>query len=108
VAGRRRRYISLRRRWRELAGQRMALLAELALKRLREGELALARRYVEHIRRLKSRYRVRRAPIAWCRGCMTPYLPGVSVRIRVSAKGYMTYTCLLCGRVNRKPLEGKT
>jgi ribonuclease P protein subunit RPR2 len=103
----RRRFLALRRRRRDLAAQRVRLLAEQALERLRRGDLALARRYISLIRGLKMRYRLRRLPLAWCKGCLTPYLAGVSVRVRMSAKGYISYTCLLCGRVNRKPIRGK-
>ncbi|MBI4450850.1 hypothetical protein HY642_02660 [Candidatus Woesearchaeota archaeon] len=68
-----------------------------------EKRPAMADRYVQIIRKLQTRYRVR-MPAAlkhkYCKKCGTYWAPN-KVRIRVG-KGRVAYYCLVCKHISRR------
>ncbi|HEC57643.1 MAG TPA: ribonuclease P [Candidatus Syntrophoarchaeum butanivorans] len=100
--------------------RRKALIREIAKERIiRLFELAedcpeRSRRYLQLAKRIGMRYRVRIPPDLkrrMCKGCAVLLIPGRNARVRLHRRrGYITTTCLECGRVMRvpyKPLKKK-
>ncbi|MGC8982708.1 MAG: ribonuclease P protein component 4 [Desulfurococcaceae archaeon] len=91
----------------DLAVQRFSLLFRLALEATRKGDYALARRYVEIGLRILRKAQLRppkKYKRRYCRKCLAPLIPGItlSVRIRSEGKGSrVVYRCLLCGWIRR-------
>lgn len=93
---------------REAAKARIRSLYSEAFIRAREGDLVLARRYLELARKVGMRHTVRIPPDlkrATCRRCMTPLIPDRTSRVRLR-KGMQVITCLECGHVSRYRIRG--
>ena len=63
---------------------------------------ALAKRYVSIARRLAMRHRVRLGSKRFCKKCGVPWIPGATLRVRLSGKKAL-YICLACNKVKRFP-----
>ncbi|MEM0378738.1 MAG: ribonuclease P protein component 4 [Thermosphaera sp.] len=91
----------------EIARERIILLYDLAAKRVEQGELDLARRYVEIMLKISAKARVkppRYIRRGYCRQCKVPLIPGVTSRVRVRSDGSssrVVVSCLACGWMRR-------
>jgi ribonuclease P protein subunit RPR2 len=63
---------------------------------------ALAKRYVTIARRLAMRHRVRLGSKEFCKSCGAPFVPGITLRVRLAGKKAL-YICLACNRVKPFP-----
>lgn len=92
---------------RDIARQRVQLLFKLAKSRAEGGDFNLARRYVEIALKIsrKSRIRLSRSyKRGYCRRCLVPLIPGVTLSVRIRSEGNgsrVVYRCLLCGWIRR-------
>lgn len=89
---------------RSLARARIRHLLELARRRLREGETALALRTTALARRIAMRYQTglrRDEREQVCRACGALRVPGRTARIRLRG-GKKSITCLACGTTERQ------
>jgi ribonuclease P protein subunit RPR2 len=87
-----------------VAEERIERLEELAREAARDGETALAKRYVRRARRIAERNRLplpRRFKRFSCDGCDRYLLPGRSARVRTRG-GHVVVTCE-CGTHARYP-----
>ncbi|RLG33580.1 ribonuclease P [Methanosarcinales archaeon] len=91
---------------RKIAFERIIRLFELA-----EECPERSRRYLQLAKRIGMRHRVRiprDLKQHMCRGCSVFLIPGKNARVRLqSRRGYITTTCLECGRVMRLPYRPK-
>jgi len=90
-----------------IAWERIKILYELALKVTREGDEELARRYVEHMVNLSTKYNVRiprEMKINFCKKCHTFLIPGKTAQVRLK-KGKVVIKCLRCGAYKRYPYK---
>ena len=89
--------------------QRMRELIELAIKSWKNGDKDLARRYVYIIKKYSEKNKVKipkDVKLKFCKKCLTPWIPGETVRIRLSRRGkYLIYECLNCGYKKRIPYK---
>lgn len=91
----------------DIAVQRVRLLFKLAKSRARSGDFDLARRYIEIALKIsrKSRTRLsRNYKRGYCRKCLVPLIPGITLSIRIKSEGRgsrVVYRCLLCGWIRR-------
>ncbi len=88
---------------RRIARERIALLFDLAEKRMKEGEVDLAKRYVELMLNLSRKYNVRipkEMKYRICKNCNSYLVPGKNARVRLR-KHRIIVTCLSCGNVKR-------
>lgn len=91
-----------------MARERVQRLLELAEAAALEGRMEDADRYAELAWRVTTRYVIEptvRLKARVCRGCKAYLLPGETARVRVT-QGKVSTTCLACGRVRRRPLDG--
>jgi len=97
---------------RQIALQRIQTLFGLAREKIRE-EPELAQRYVEIARKIAMRTKLR-LPTEYrrmvCRHCKSFIYPGVNCRVRVQQRRepHMVITCLVCGKITRIPLKGRS
>jgi ribonuclease P protein subunit RPR2 len=92
-----------------IAKERMDLLVEQADQAALSGQMELADRYIDMARRVGMRYNVRFRSDQrgrFCKACYRYLLPGSTSRTRLS-RGRKVTTCLRCGHVMRRPLEGR-
>ncbi len=101
-----------RRQWiKDLAYQRAILLYRQAVKAVKEGDIELARKYIQLGLRLLQKANMRKPYLyrRWvCKKCKVPLIPGVTVSVRVRRNRkqiIVVKKCLLCGWVNRTPCE---
>jgi ribonuclease P protein subunit RPR2 len=60
-------------------------------------EPALAKRYISLARKIAMRHRIPLGKKDFCRRCGTVFIPGVTLRVRVSpSKTAVLYTCISC------------
>ncbi|MEM1794769.1 MAG: ribonuclease P [Desulfurococcaceae archaeon] len=92
---------------RDLALQRVEKLYEEAIKRLRVGDIDLARRYVEILLKISAKARLRppkQIRRGYCRKCKAPLIPGLTARVRLQSEGRgsrVVLTCTLCNWTRR-------
>jgi len=71
-------------------------------------EPALAKRYVRLARAIASRHRISLGNRAFCKKCGTVFIPGKTLRVRLSpSKKAVLYICLSCSNVRRIPYSRK-
>lgn len=88
----------------DIAGERIERLFELAAGEARKGNDARGRRYVELALRIGERHKVRAGhKRTYCASCRAYFVPPRTVRVR-TGRGRVSMTCLLCGHVSRYPL----
>jgi ribonuclease P protein subunit RPR2 len=91
---------------REIARERIIRLFELA-----RAYPPKSRRYLQLAKRIEMRHRVRiprDLKRSMCKGCSILLIPGRNARVRIQRRrGYITTTCLECGRVMRYPYRLK-
>lgn len=99
---------------RDVARQRSLMLYSLAVQRLRENRVNMARIYIERGLKILARSRTRK-PLYYrrwvCRKCRIPLVPGLTARVRIrSTKVYMLVVkkCLVCGWINRTAVSRKS
>ena len=89
--------------------ERMRELIDLAIEKWKEGDEVLARRYVYIFKKYAEKNKVRiPKDVRWkfCRKCLTPWIPGETVNVRLSRRGnYVIYTCKVCGYKRRIPYK---
>jgi len=88
---------------RRIARERVEILYDLALEKLREGDEELSRRYVEHILNLSRKYNLRlprEMKRSICKECHTILIPGKTAQVRLK-KGKVVVKCLRCGSYKR-------
>ena len=90
---------------RAVATERCDYLLKLACSNWKK-EPSLAKRYVTMARRLAMRHRVRLGSKRFCKKCGAPWIPGVSLRVRLSQKKAL-YICLGCNKVKAFHYSGK-
>jgi len=94
-----------------IARERVALLFGMALRKVREGDVDLARRYVEIALRIASKARLelpRTLKRRYCKKCLVPLVPGITLSVRIKSEGRgsrVVYRCLLCGWIRRFPIK---
>jgi len=97
---------------RQIALQRIHTLFGLAKEKIRD-EPELAQRYVRIARKIAMRTRLR-LPTEYrrlvCRHCKSFIYPNVNCRVRVQQRRepHMVITCLICSKVTRIPLKGRS
>lgn len=86
-----------------IAYERIELLFNMALEKLKEGDFDLSRRYVEIALKIASKAGVK-IPLKYrrryCRRCHILLIPGITLTVRmrsVGRKTRITYRCLSCG-----------
>ncbi len=87
----------------KIARERIKILYELAMEKAIEGEEDLARRYVDHIVNLSTKYNVRiprDMKRNFCKRCHTFLIPGKTAQVRLK-KGKVVIKCLRCGTYKR-------
>ncbi len=87
--------------------ERIKELIELAIKKYDENP-ELARRYVKIALEYRNKNRVRipkEIKNKFCKKCLTPWIPGKTVRVRIVPNRYVVYTCLVCNYKKRIPLQ---
>jgi len=87
----------------KIARERIKILYELALKEAREGDESLARRYIDHMVNLSTKYNVRisrEMKRNFCKKCHTVLIPGKTAQVRLK-KGKIVIKCLKCGTYKR-------
>lgn len=90
----------------DIAGERIDRLFELAEKEAKDGNDVRAKRYVELALRIGERHKVRAAhKRTYCPDCHAYFVPPRTVRVR-TGRGRVSMTCLVCGNVARYPLAG--
>ncbi len=85
----------------DIAIQRIRLLAKEALDALRRGETNLARRYCEIAWRIAQKVQIknfREIFVPFCRNCLTPLVPGATAEVRIREKRVVV-KCRNCGKV---------
>ncbi|MEM0247008.1 MAG: ribonuclease P protein component 4 [Desulfurococcaceae archaeon] len=95
-----------------IARERVSLLLDMAFRRVREGDIDLARKYVEIALRVASKARLRLPRTlkrSYCRNCFVPLIPGLTLSVRIKSSGKesrVVYRCLLCGWIRRFVVKG--
>ncbi len=87
----------------KIARERIKILYELARKEAKEGHEDLARRYVDHMINLSTKYNVRiprEMKRDFCKKCHTFLVPGKTAQVRLK-KGKVVIKCLRCGAYKR-------
>ena len=88
----------------DIAGERIERLFELAATEARTGNDARGKRYVELALKIGERHKVRAGhKRTYCPACHAYFIPPRTVRVR-TGRGWVSMTCLLCGHVARYPL----
>ncbi|MEA1904525.1 MAG: ribonuclease P [Candidatus Hadarchaeota archaeon] len=100
---------SRRNRQKAIALERVERLLELA-RQIFKDRPKLAHRYVELAWRLKTRHNLKlpqRLKLKFCRKCRSPWIPGVTCRVRTRAKRppHVVITCLQCSYEKRIPYK---
>lgn len=94
---------------RKIARERMEILFNLARREFHENPKR-ARRYVELIRRISMKNKVR-IPLEIrrfiCRKCNSLLIPSSTLRVRVKRRRYVVYECMNCGFKRRFQLNKK-
>lgn len=95
---------------RDLVIQRSLILIDLAFRWAREGRIEFSRNAIRIVEELRRETNVR-IPVhmrrMYCRKCLTPLVPGLTARIRITGSGRglrRVVTCLSCGEVYRLEL----
>ncbi|WP_423793255.1 ribonuclease P protein component 4 [Methanocaldococcus indicus] len=92
----------------KIAKERIDILMSLAEKEAKRGNWERAKRYVYLARKIAMKVRIK-MPKKWkrrfCKKCLTFWIPGKNVRIRIKSKRYphVVITCLECGKIYRIP-----
>jgi len=87
----------------KIARERINILYELAMKEAKEGNENLARRYIDHMVNLSTKYNVRiprDIKRNYCKKCHTFLIPGKTAQVRLK-KGKVVIKCLKCGTYKR-------
>ncbi|MDR2698470.1 MAG: ribonuclease P protein component 4 [Candidatus Methanoplasma sp.] len=83
--------------------ERISILTELSKDALRNGREDLARRYVSLAGSIGRKTRTKMpAGFRYCKGCMTPLVPGLSCTVRLTG-GKTVTRCGICGSLKRVP-----
>lgn len=92
---------------RYIARERVLRLFNMAYGKVREGDVELARRYVEIALKIASKAQLK-LPIklkrSYCRNCYVPLIPGLTLSVRIRSEGRgsrVVYRCILCGWTRR-------
>ncbi len=96
-----------RKKARKIAWERIQILFQLALEEGRKGNLERARRYVEHMRNLSQKYKVRlpkEIKMYFCKKCNSILIPGKTSQVRLKKKK-IVIKCLNCGNYKRYPYK---
>ena len=91
----------------KIAGERINILFNQAYERAMEGDEDLARRYVDLILKLSSKYNYRLPPHMKrfiCKKCHTFLIPRKTAQVRLK-KGKIVIKCLKCGSYKRYPYK---
>ncbi len=87
----------------EIALERCEKLLKLSAAAWRKGEKKFALRYVQLARRIAMRHRFPLGTGRFCKKCGTPFIQGLTLKTRLSAKDkMMLLVCLECGAVRKK------
>lgn len=85
----------------KIAFQRCATLLELSREMFAKDK-ALAKRYVSLARKIAMRHRLKLGARDFCKKCSTPFMPGVTLKVRLKPKEkIIAYICLECGAKKR-------
>ena len=92
----------------QVARERIDILIQQALETVESNE-SLSRRYVDLVRRISERTKVR-VPLETkqylCKNCGIVMVPGLNARVRLYARtGGVVITCLSCGVFRRYPVS---
>ncbi len=86
-----------------IAAERCRKLIALA-REIYSEDPALAKRYVSLARKIAMRHRLSLGKKDFCRRCGTVFIPGVTLRVRVSpSKTTVLYTCISCNHTANFP-----
>lgn len=87
----------------QIAVRRCSKLIRMA-REIYPGDAALAKRYISLARKIAMRHRISLGKKEFCRRCGTVFIPGVTLRVRVSpSKTAVLYTCLSCNHTANFP-----
>lgn len=89
-----------------IAKERIERLFSLARKRVEEGELEYARKYVQLAKRIAMKAQIKipkELKESFCKNCFLPLIPGKTCKVRKTKKR-ITKICLNCGRKREKIL----
>lgn len=85
----------------KIAFERCVTLLELS-RRMFAGDKALAKRYVLLARKIAMRHRLKLGSKEFCKKCNTPFIAGVTLKVRLNPKEKaVIYICLECGTKRR-------
>ncbi len=90
----------------KIAAERIDYLLDRADK-VKFIDYELARRYIELVRKISLKYRIRlkKRKYRFCKKCHYPYRSD-KIRVRIG-KGVVRITCLNCGYTRRIPIKSK-
>ncbi len=103
--GKKGRYAKQKDRRKKIAGERIAILLELADKEAISGKLDRASRYGYLARKIGKKYNISLPGTfkhKYCKHCGTYRVPSRNTRVRIS-RGHITTHCLKCGDIYRRP-----
>ena len=92
---------------RKIARERIDILFHLALERTKMGDLDLAKRYVELMRKISEKYNVRipkEMKYHICKKCNAFLYPGITASVRLK-KRKVVIKCNICGNYKRYPYK---
>ena len=91
-----------------VAMQRCSYLLNLAKQTWKKDE-KLAKRYVQLTKKIAMRHRLKLGRRSFCKKCNTIFIPGETLKVRISAKQKaVLWKCLACDSVLRFPLRKKS
>ncbi|MDP7264704.1 MAG: hypothetical protein QGH39_04000 [Candidatus Thermoplasmatota archaeon] len=96
-------------RMERIGAERIDLLVHEAKRRAREGEEALASKYIIRAKKIAMRLNLKtlgKYRGEFCKECMVPFVSASIFRARLHGKKKVI-TCLRCGNVHRRPIEIK-
>ena len=90
-----------------IAKERILILFHQAEDSAKRGDQKLAQRYVQLAKAIGMKAQLpipRMLKRRFCKKCYSFFIPGKTVRVRTQKKDKrVTYTCLVCGNVQRYP-----
>ncbi len=90
----------------KIAKKRVEILFSLARKRIDEGELNYARKYIQLAKRIAMKAQIKipkELKQNFCKNCYLLLIPGKTCKVR-KTKNKLTKICLNCGRKREKIL----
>jgi ribonuclease P protein subunit RPR2 len=93
----------------KIAEERIQILFKQAYEALNSGETERSKRYIRLAKSIgmKSQTPIPRAlKRRFCKKCFSLFIPGKTVRTRIKkGSNYITYSCLVCGNIQRYPFS---